>query len=221
MTGEEVIKAIHTIGVVPCIRTSTVDNVQFAAESLLSVGLSLVEIAVAQQDSPQMLDAVARNLPGLVVGAGTILDVETARRCVDAGAKFLTSPGFNPDVVKFAKTANVVVCPGAMTPSEILAAWRSGADFVKIFPVAMAGGAAFVRALRFQVPQIPLIVSGGVNQLTAFDYICAGASAIGLGEGLIPRRALANRERCRIQELGRRFRGLVEQARGRKLAVTL
>jgi 2-dehydro-3-deoxyphosphogluconate aldolase/(4S)-4-hydroxy-2-oxoglutarate aldolase len=142
-----------------------------------------------------------------------VLDEESARRAVDAGARFLTSPGFVPEVVAYANKADVVVFPGALTPTEIIAAWKAGSDFVKIFPTTPVGGVQYVRALKVPLPQIPLIVTGGVNQLTALDFIVAGASAIGVGGELLPVEALTFRQENRIHELARRFIAMVKEGR--------
>jgi 2-dehydro-3-deoxyphosphogluconate aldolase/(4S)-4-hydroxy-2-oxoglutarate aldolase len=141
------------------------------------------------------------------------LDEEAARHCVDAGARFLTSPGFIPEVVAHANKANVVVLPGALTPTEIIAAWKAGSDLVKIYPTGHIGGVQYVRALKVPLPQIPLIATGGVNQLTASDFILAGASAIGVGGELLPKEALHFRQVDRIQELAGRFLAMVNEAR--------
>jgi 2-dehydro-3-deoxyphosphogluconate aldolase/(4S)-4-hydroxy-2-oxoglutarate aldolase len=129
---------------------------------------------------------------------------------------FLTSPGFVPEVVASAKKADVVVFPGALTATEIIAAWKAGADFVKIFPTAPVGGAHYIRALKVPLPQIPLIVTGGVNQLTVFDFTLAGASAIGVGGELLPKEALLHRQEFRIHELARRFLNTVKEARAQR-----
>jgi 2-dehydro-3-deoxyphosphogluconate aldolase/(4S)-4-hydroxy-2-oxoglutarate aldolase len=136
-----------------------------------------------------------------------------AHASIEAGARFLTSPGFVPEVVAYANKVNVVVLPGALTPTEIIAAWKAGSDLIKIFPTGHIGGTQYVRALKVPLPQIPLIATGGVNQLTASDYILAGASAIGLGGELLPREALHFRQIDRIRELASRFLGLVRDAR--------
>jgi 2-dehydro-3-deoxyphosphogluconate aldolase/(4S)-4-hydroxy-2-oxoglutarate aldolase len=136
-----------------------------------------------------------------------------ARQCVDAGARFLTSPGFIPEVVAYARKADIVVFPGALTPTEIIAAWKAGSDFVKIFPTGQIGGTQFLRALKIPLPQIPLIASGGVNQVTASDFILAGATAIGLGGELLPKEALHLRQADRIHELASRFLTMVKDAR--------
>ncbi len=161
----------------------------------------------------EVIDDLAKRYPDIAVGAGTVLDEETAQLCVDAGARFLTSPGFVPEVVAFANKVNVVVLPGALTPTEIIAAWKAGSDLVKIYPTGLIGGVQYVRALKVPLPQIPLIATGGVNQVTASDFILAGATAIGLGGELLPKEALHFRQVDRIHELASRFIGLVRDAR--------
>ncbi len=216
MTSSEVRTKINEIGVVPCARVRTPDHARFATETLYGAGIPIVEITLTLPEAPSVIEELATRHPDLVVGAGTVLDEEVARRCVDAGARFLTSPGFIPEVVAYAKKMDVVVFPGAMTPTEIIAAWKAGADFVKIFPAATAGGIHYVRAIKIPLPQIPLIVTGGVNQLTAFDYILAGASAIGTGGELLPKEALLRRQDWRIRELAQRFINLVREARAQR-----
>jgi 2-dehydro-3-deoxyphosphogluconate aldolase/(4S)-4-hydroxy-2-oxoglutarate aldolase len=160
-----------------------------------------------------VIDDLAKRYPDMAVGAGTVLDEEAARLCVEAGARFLTSPGFIPEVVAYANKVNIVALPGALTPTEIIAAWKAGSDLVKIFPTGHIGGIQYVRALKVPLPQIPLIATGGVNQLTASDFILAGATAIGLGGELLPREALHFRQTDRIHELAGRFLSLVRDAR--------
>ncbi len=135
---------------------------------------------------PELLES----LPEMVVGAGTVLDLETAERSVAARAKFLTSTGFIHEVVEFARSKGILVIPGALTPGEVIQVSKVGADFVKIFPGAALGGDHYIRALKAPFPQIPLVAAGGVNQRTALDYILAGASALGVGGELIPNEAL-------------------------------
>jgi 2-dehydro-3-deoxyphosphogluconate aldolase/(4S)-4-hydroxy-2-oxoglutarate aldolase len=210
---------IEEIGIVPCARVTQPEHARFAAETLHSAGIPIVEIPLTLPEAPKLIEELARRFPDLVVGAGTVLAEESARRCIDAGARFITSPGLIPEVVAYATRANVVVFPGALTATEVIAAWRFGADFVKIFPTATVGGADYVRALKVPLPQIPLIVTGGVNQLTAFDFILAGASAIGVGGELLPKDSLQRRQENRIHELARRFLIMVKEARAQRDAV--
>jgi 2-dehydro-3-deoxyphosphogluconate aldolase/(4S)-4-hydroxy-2-oxoglutarate aldolase len=161
----------------------------------------------------EVIAQLTRNYPDFIVGAGTVIDVETARRCVDAGARFITSTGLVPDVLEFTLKQDVASIPGAMTPSEVIAAWKAGGDFVKVFPCAPLGGDQYIRSLKVPLPQIPLIASGGVNQLTAANFIYAGASSIGIGSELMPRKAIATRQDKWIHELARRFLETVRNAR--------
>jgi 2-dehydro-3-deoxyphosphogluconate aldolase/(4S)-4-hydroxy-2-oxoglutarate aldolase len=152
----------------------------------------------------------------MVVGAGTVLDLDTAQACLDAGACFLTSPGFEPDLVEFAVKRKIAIIPGALTPTEILMAWKAGADFVKVFPCANVGGPSYIHALKAPFPHVRMIASGGVNQVTAGDFIRAGAAALGIREELIPFDAVQGRDQDWIRELTHRFLGIVKRARARK-----
>jgi 2-dehydro-3-deoxyphosphogluconate aldolase/(4S)-4-hydroxy-2-oxoglutarate aldolase len=188
----------------------------YAAETVYQAGIPIAEITMTVPGAVNVIKQLAQKLPEMVVGAGTVLDGETARRCVDAGARFLTSPGLVPDVVAYALKANVLAIPGALTPTEVIAAWRAGGDFVKIFPAAPMGGDQYIRALKVPLPQVPLIAAGGVNQQTAINFIRAGASVLGVGSELLPRDAVHRREEHRIHELARRFLGFVTEARAQR-----
>src|SRR5580658_6984858 len=178
MNRKEVRNRIEEIGILPSVRVSSQDLARFAAETVYSAGIPIVEITMTTPGALELINDLANRFPDLAVGAGTVLDEDKARQCVDAGARFLTSPGFIPEVAVYANKMNVAVLPGALTPTEIIAAWKAGSDFVKIFPTGHIGGIEYVRAIKVPLPQVPLIVSGGVNQLTASDFIRAGASAI-------------------------------------------
>jgi 2-dehydro-3-deoxyphosphogluconate aldolase/(4S)-4-hydroxy-2-oxoglutarate aldolase len=142
-----------------------------------------------------------------------VLDVETARRCLDAGAQFLTSDGLDPETVQFGVRQDVVVIPGTLTPTDIIAAWKLGPEFVKVVPCGQVGGASYIRALKRMFPTVPLIAAGGVNQQTASNFILEGAIALGIGGELIPRESIRRRQPDRIAELARRFIGFVSNAR--------
>jgi 2-dehydro-3-deoxyphosphogluconate aldolase/(4S)-4-hydroxy-2-oxoglutarate aldolase len=213
MKREEVRARIEEIGILASVRVTSRDLALFAAETVYAAGIPIVEITLTVPGALEVIGELAKRYPDLVVGAGTVLDEESARRCVDAGARFLTSPGFVRKVVAYAKLTEVAVLPGALTPTEIIAAWKAGSDFVKIFPTTPVGGSQYIRALKVPFPQIPLIATGGVNQLTASDFILAGATAIGLGGELLPTEALHFRQENRIHELARRFISMVKDAR--------
>jgi len=213
MKRHEVRGRIEDIGILPSVRVNSRELALFAAETVYSSGIPVVEITLTVPGALDVIDDLAKRYPDLAVGAGTVLDEEHARLCVDAGARFLTSPGFVPEVVAYANKVNVVVLPGALTPTEIIAAWKAGSDFVKIFPTGHVGGTQYLRALKVPLPQIPLIATGGVNQLTASDFILAGATAIGVGGELLPKEALHFRQVDRIRELAGRFVAMVKDAR--------
>jgi 2-dehydro-3-deoxyphosphogluconate aldolase/(4S)-4-hydroxy-2-oxoglutarate aldolase len=216
MNSKKVSSRINEIGIVPCARVRSPDQVQFAAETLFAAGIPVLEVPLTVPKATEVIEELVQRFPDLIVGAGTVLDEASAQRCVDAGARFITSPGLVLGVVARARQADVCVFPGAQTPSEVIAAWAAGSDFVKIFPAATAGGPNYIRALEVPLPQIPLIVTGGVNQLTAFDYILAGARAIGVGHELLPHEALQHRQADRIHELARRFLIMVKEARAQR-----
>lgn len=213
MNKEAVRNLINAVGIIPCARVTDPDFARFAAEALYATEIPVLEIPLTLSEAPLVIEELAARFPGMAVGAGTVLTEDSARRSIDSGARFITSPGFIPEVVAYAKRADVVVFPGILTPTEAIAAWNAGADFVKIFPSATIGGSHYVRALKVPLPQIPLIVTGGVNQVTAFDFILAGASAIGVGRELLPQDALARRQETRIHELAHRFMQMVRAAR--------
>jgi 2-dehydro-3-deoxyphosphogluconate aldolase/(4S)-4-hydroxy-2-oxoglutarate aldolase len=216
MHSKEVSTHIHDIGIVPCARVRNPDHARFAAETLHAAGIPVLEVPLTVPKAAKVIEELATRFPDLIIGAGTVLNELEAQRCVDAGARFITSPGLVLGVVACARKADVCVFPGALTPSEVIAAWHAGADFVKIFPAATAGGPSYIRALEVPLPQVPLIVTGGVNQLTAFDYILAGARAIGVGSELLPNEALQHRHADRIRELARRFLIMVKEARAQR-----
>jgi 2-dehydro-3-deoxyphosphogluconate aldolase/(4S)-4-hydroxy-2-oxoglutarate aldolase len=204
---------IEEIGIFPAVRVASSELALFAAASVYDAGIPLVEITLTVPGALEVIAELTGKYPDMIVGAGTVLDADAARRCVDAGARFLTSPGLVPDVIEFALQRDVVIIPGALTPSEVIAAWTVGVDFVKIFPCAPVGGDKYIRALKVPLPQVPLIASGGVNQKTAADFILAGASAIGIGAELMPKEALQTRKSEWISELARRFKAIVNDAR--------
>lgn len=213
MNRKEVHARIEQYGIVPCARVKRPEEAWYAAETLYNAGIPVVEIPTTLENAPEVIGGLAKRYPDMVVGAGTVLDKSMTELCVAAGARFITSPGFVPEVVEHAKKAEVVVFPGALTATEVIAAWKAGSDFVKLFPTATAGGTHYVRALKVALPDVPLMITGGVNQQTAFDYIVAGAMAIGVGGELLPKDALQHKQTHRIHELARRFLQMVNEAR--------
>jgi 2-dehydro-3-deoxyphosphogluconate aldolase / (4S)-4-hydroxy-2-oxoglutarate aldolase len=219
MKKEEVQARIEEIGIVPAVRLYSAEDARFATEAVSHGGIPIVEITMTVPGAIEVISELAKHSPELIVGAGTLFDTETARRCLDAGATFLTSPGLDLGIVEFAHKHNVVVLAGALTPTEVTMAWKAGSDFVKVFPCAQVGGDTYIKALKRPFPQVGLIAAGGVNQKTAANFILAGASAIGVGGELIPKEAIELRQADRIHELARRFVGFVKSARARLAGV--
>ena len=218
MEKHEVCAKIQEIGIIPAVRTSSPEDALFAAEVVARGGIPIVEITMTVPGALEVISHLVKNLPQVIVGAGTVLDLETARHCVDAGVRFLTCPGLDLDIVEFAKNKGLTMMAGALTPTEIVTAWKSGSDFVKVFPCAQIGGDSYIRALKGPFPKIPLIAARGVNQQTAANFILAGAVALGIGRELIPSEAVQKRQEGRIRELAHRFLNYVRNARSRAAA---
>ena len=212
---EEIRARIEEIGIVPAVRVGSAEHARYAAETVCRSGIPIAEITMTVPGALEVITDLVKNVPEMVVGAGTVLDVETAQRCVDAGAQFLTSTGFIKEVVEFARKREMLVIAGALTPTELIHAWKAGSDVIKIFPCGQVGGASYIHTLKVPFPQVPLIAAGGVNQQTALDYMLAGATALGIGGELIPKEALQRKQEHRIRELARRFLGIVKEARKR------
>lgn len=216
MTKAQVCAQIDEIGMIAAIRAATADDAIFASETIALGGIPIVELTMTVPGAPEVIARLRRDHPGMVVGAGTVLDLHAAKRCLDAGAMFLTSPGLVPEVVEFAAAGNIVAIPGALTPTEVMRALRAGADYIKIFPCAQIGGPGYIRALKAPFPRAALIASGGVNQQNADDFILAGAHALGIGEQLIPKEAVRKRNAEWIQELAGRFNAMVKRSRDQR-----
>ena len=214
MTKEEIRARIAEIGIIPAVRLYSHADALFAAETIIESGIPIVEVTMTVPGALKVISELAKHYGStLIVGAGTLFDVATAQQCLDAGAGFLTTPGPDLEIVDFAVKRRTVVFPGALTPGEVTAMWKAGADFVKIFPCAQVGGPSYIEALKAPFQKVPLIASGGVNQENAVDYIRAGATALGIGRHLIHPDAIKSREDGWIRELSHRYLSLVKQAR--------
>lgn len=213
MNKQEVRRRIEEVGIIPSVRASSADGALFAAEAVWRGGIPIVEIALTVPDAHQVIAKCLQYRPNSIVGAGGVFDVEAARRAIEAGAQFLSTDGLDPETVKFATREGVVVIPGTLTPTDVMAAWKLAPDFVKVVPCGHVGGASYVRSLKTMFPEVPLIAAGGVSQSTATNFILAGAAALGIGADLIPREAIRMKQSDRIAELARRFIGFVNEAR--------
>jgi 2-dehydro-3-deoxyphosphogluconate aldolase/(4S)-4-hydroxy-2-oxoglutarate aldolase len=215
LNKQEVRNRIEELGIIPSIRPSTIEDALFAASAVARGGIPIIEVALTVPEAVQMISHVVQQAPHVIVGAGSVHDIETAQLCLDAGAKFLSSDGLDPDTVRFAVQHDVVVFPGVLTPTGVIAAWKLHPDFVKIVPCGHVGGDGYLKDLKTMFPHVPMIAAGGVNQRTAYSFITAGAAALGIGGELIPREAIRRRQPERIVELARRFLEAVSDARDR------
>jgi 2-dehydro-3-deoxyphosphogluconate aldolase/(4S)-4-hydroxy-2-oxoglutarate aldolase len=217
MTKETIRAHIEEVGIIPAVRLSSTEDAMFAAEAVCSSGIPIVEVTMTVPGAVKIIHSLTSGSPDLIAGAGSVLDVEMARRCLDAGARFLTTTGVDLEIVEFALKKNVVVFPGACTPTEVSTAWKAGSDFVKVFPCSAMGGPGYIRALRGPFPTVPFIAAGGVNQTTVAEFILAGANAVGIGGDLIHQEAIRRRERDWIRELSRRYANIIKQARSERV----
>jgi len=207
---------ILEIGVVPVVRASSPAEALLAAQAVCDGGIPIVEITMTVPGAIDVIRELRKSgVSDALIGAGTVLDVETARRCLDAGAEFLVSPGLNLATVEFAVREGVLMMAGALTPTEVITAWNAGADFVKVFPCGQVGGAKYIKALKGPLPQIPLVPTGGVNLNTAAEFIEAGAAALGVGGELVEGEALKSGNPAAIVSNARRFAAIVKETRDR------
>jgi 2-dehydro-3-deoxyphosphogluconate aldolase/(4S)-4-hydroxy-2-oxoglutarate aldolase len=205
---------ILEIGVVPVVRAGSAAEAQLAAQAVCDGGIPIVEITMTVPGAVEVIRELRKSAnSSVLIGAGTVLDAETARRCVEAGAQFLVSPGLNLPTIEFAVRSEILMMAGALTPTEVITAWNAGSDFVKVFPCGQVGGAKYIKALKGPLPQIPLVPTGGVNLNTAAEFIEAGAAALGIGGELVQADALRTGKADVIVENARKFAAIVKQAR--------
>jgi 2-dehydro-3-deoxyphosphogluconate aldolase / (4S)-4-hydroxy-2-oxoglutarate aldolase len=213
MDKQKVRDRIIEIGIVPVVRASSSEEARMAADAVCEGGIPIVEITMTVPGAVELIRELAKNSSSVLVGAGTVLNAEAARRCLDAGAQFLVSPGLNLETVELAVREGKLIMAGALTPTEVMAAWEAGADFVKIFPCGQVGGAKYIKALKGPFPQIPFIPTGGVNLGNAAEFIEAGVAALGVGGECVQAEALKANKPEIIVENARKFLAIVQQTR--------
>jgi 2-dehydro-3-deoxyphosphogluconate aldolase/(4S)-4-hydroxy-2-oxoglutarate aldolase len=213
LTRDEVCTCIEDTGVIPGVNGASAEDALFVADTLLDAGIPILEISMNTPDAIGVLSFVVKQAPATIVGGGSIRNAEIARKCQNAGARFLATDGLITGVVELAAAEKLVTVLGALTLTEVISAWDAGADFVKVVPCHAVGGHNYIRTLKAAVPQARLIAAGGVNQITALNYIVAGAIGLSVGAELIPTEAVQLRQSRRIQELARRFLTAVDNGR--------
>ena len=216
---DKTVATLREVGIIPIIRAASADVAVAVVEAILRAGISVAEITMTVPNALDAMATVSKRFAGKVLlGAGTVTDAETTRRAVDAGAQFVVTPCLVPEVIEAAHRADVAVLPGALTPGEIFEAFRLGGDLIKIFPIQSLGGAAYLRALRGPFPHIPLVPTGGVTLDNIDEMFQARAAAVGVGNQMIPKEALARRDYAEISSLARQFLSAAREARAPKTA---
>jgi 2-dehydro-3-deoxyphosphogluconate aldolase/(4S)-4-hydroxy-2-oxoglutarate aldolase len=214
MNKTEVLQRIRDIGLIPVVRAESADQAMRAVAAIKAGGVSVLEVTMTVPGAIAVIEQLAKAFGAeAVIGAGTVLDPETADRCIQAGAQFIVSPALNEETIAFCRAQDVAIFPGALTPTEVVRAWNAGADAVKVFPAGAVGGASYLKALKAPLPQIELIPTGGVSLKTAADFIKAGAMALGVGADLVDAKALREGNDQLITERARQFLEIVREAR--------
>jgi len=214
MEKREVLNRMINEGLIPVIRVTSASEATDVADAVKEGGVSFIEITMSVQGAIDVIKELTQKYKDeIIMGAGTVLDPETGRAALLAGAQFLVSPTLNLDLIQLGHRYSAVVIPGAMTPTEILTAWNAGADMVKVFPSAQLGGPEYIKALRGPLPQILLVPTGGVNLQNAGAFIKAGATALGVGGELVDKKAIKERKFHIITESARAFLKTIQEAR--------
>jgi 2-dehydro-3-deoxyphosphogluconate aldolase / (4S)-4-hydroxy-2-oxoglutarate aldolase len=213
----EILRRIKEIAIVPIVRTPDAASALAAVEAVLEGGIDCVEITMTVDGALKAIESVAdRYGDKVLLGAGTVLDPETARACLLAGAQFFVTPAVNLRTIELAKRYSRPIFPGALTPTEILTAWEAGADGVKVFPCNAMGGAKYIKSLKGPFPHIELVPTGGVNLDTIAEFLAAGSSAVGVGSELVDAQSAATGNYQGVTERARKFREIAVAARQKR-----
>ncbi|MEO6829163.1 MAG: bifunctional 2-keto-4-hydroxyglutarate aldolase/2-keto-3-deoxy-6-phosphogluconate aldolase [Acidobacteriaceae bacterium] len=211
----KLLQRIHEIGLVPVLRASSAKEALTIADAIIAGGVTVLEVTMTVPGAIQVIEQLVKHHGDkLLVGAGTVLDAETARSCLLAGAQFVVSPALDVRTIELCCRYSAPVMPGALTPTEIVTAWQAGADVVKVFPCSALGGAKYLKALHGPLPQIQLIPTGGVSLSTAEEFLSAGAFALGVGSDLVDAKAAAEGRTDVITENARKYMAIVAKFRG-------
>jgi 2-dehydro-3-deoxyphosphogluconate aldolase/(4S)-4-hydroxy-2-oxoglutarate aldolase len=214
MSKQDVLRTIADVGLVPVVRAQSADEAMRAVDAIREGGVPILEITMTVPGAIGVIESVAKRFGAdVVLGAGTVLDAETARACILAGAQFVVSPSLDLETIALCRRYGIAITPGALTPTEVVTAWSAGADAVKVFPCGALGGASYIKALKAPLPQIDLIPTGGVSLKTAADFIKAGSFALGVGADLVDLAALREGNAKLVTEKAREFVRIVKEAR--------
>jgi 2-dehydro-3-deoxyphosphogluconate aldolase/(4S)-4-hydroxy-2-oxoglutarate aldolase len=211
MQKAEVLNTLREIGLVPVLRAESEEQALALATAVAAGGVNVLEVTMTVPGAFRVMRRLAKELPSILIGAGTVLDAETARLCILEGAEFVVSPALKIATIEMCHRYGVPVIPGALTPTEILTAWEAGADVVKVFPASSMGGAKYLKSIKAPLPQIELIPTGGVSLATAAELLEAGALALGVGADLVDPKAIAEGHPETITENARKYLAIVQK----------
>lgn len=214
MNRQEIVRRIAEIGIVPIVRVNSAEAAVRSVEAIHEGGIPVAEITMTVPGALKALEAVAAKFGSrIILGAGTVLDPETARICMLSGAEFFVTPALRVSVIEMAHRYDKAIMPGALTPTEVLTAWESGADVVKVFPCGNVGGAKYIKALKGPLPQVEMAPTGGVNLETIGDFLKAGACACGVGGELVDAATIQQGKYEVFAERARQYLDAVKRAR--------
>jgi 2-dehydro-3-deoxyphosphogluconate aldolase / (4S)-4-hydroxy-2-oxoglutarate aldolase len=214
VTIENAISRIEEIGIVPVVRAANLDEARQAVDAIYAGGIPLIEITMTVPNAPVMIQELVKHYgTSVLTGAGTVTTAKQAEICLDAGAQFLVSPGLSVPVLQTAAKRGVLAIPGALTPTEVMAALEAGAKLVKIFPCGSAGGPKHIKALKAPFPEVRFIPTGGVNLSNAAEYLAAGSFALGVGADLVDLNAIRKKEPAKIIDMAKALVDAVRLAR--------
>jgi 2-dehydro-3-deoxyphosphogluconate aldolase/(4S)-4-hydroxy-2-oxoglutarate aldolase len=216
MAAQDTLKRIAETGIVPVVRAASGEEALAVVDAIRAGGIDVIELTMTVPGAVEVIRELARRYGNdVLIGAGTVLDAETARACMLAGARFVVSPIVDAGTIGCCRTYGVPAMAGALTPTEVVQAWRAGADIVKVFPCSAVGGASYIRALKAPLPQIPLMPTGGVSLATVGDFIQAGSAAVGAGADLVDVARIRAGEPGAVTEKARQYVAAVAAARAK------
>jgi len=214
MNRTEIAKRIETTGIVPIVRAPSAELAVIAARAILAAGIDVLEITMTVPNATGVLRQLRKEIgDAVVLGAGTVLDAQAARDCIEAGAEFIVAPGTDIETIRAAHALDKPCMPGALTPTEVITAWKAGADMVKIFPCSALGGASYLKALKAPLPQVKMLPTGGVDVTTAAEFIKAGAVALGVGAAVVDLKLMVEKGPAAVTEKCKQLVEVVKAAR--------
>jgi 2-dehydro-3-deoxyphosphogluconate aldolase/(4S)-4-hydroxy-2-oxoglutarate aldolase len=216
MRKDEIVARLREIGLVPVLRAESEEQALGIAAAIAEGGVTVLEVTMTVPGAIRVMARLTKERPDLLIGAGTVLDPETARMCMLEGAQFVVSPALNLKTIEMCQRYSIPVLPGALTPTEVVTAWQAGADVIKVFPASALGGAKYLKSLKAPLPQVELIPTGGVSLATAKEFLEAGAFALGVGADLVDTKAMAAGQPEKITESAKKYLEIVREFRKSK-----